>query len=149
MNKTIIGMCVVTIFLLMNVTSGVAFSTDNTQDTSFTHNVFIEECTATWCPNCPLAAEALHNIYESGNYSFYYVSHIDDMNPLSKIRNRGFTFGLFRIYAFPTMYFDGGYINKVGRENSLKETEDEYRTLIEQVGRRTTRELSMESSVTW
>ena len=45
-------------------------STINMQTTDFTHTVFVEECTATWCPKCPFAAEALYSIYQSGDYPF-------------------------------------------------------------------------------
>lgn len=118
--------------------------------TSFTHTVFAEECTATWCPNCPIANEALHNIYKNSNYSFYYVSLVDDMNPLAKKRNLEYSFGLIKIYAFPTVYFDGGDTNMVGRGRNVEETEAEYSSLIEQEGMRTPNQpLSMDSSVSW
>lgn len=117
---------------------------------TFTHTVFAEECTATWCPNCPIAAEALYNIYKSGDYSFYYVSLVNDMNTLAKNRNREYSFGLYKVYAFPTVYFDGGDTNMVGRGNNVEETEVEYRTLIEKEGQRTPRQpITMESSVIW
>jgi thiol-disulfide isomerase/thioredoxin len=117
---------------------------------SFTNTVFAEECTATWCPNCPIAAEALHNIYESGDYSFYYVSLVDDMNTLAKNRNQEYSFGIVNVYAFPTVYFDGGYTHMIGRGSNVVETESEYRALIEQAEQRTPRKpITMESSVIW
>ncbi len=45
---------------------------------AFTHTVFIEEGTATWCPNCPNAAEALFSMYNSSDYPFYYVALVWD-----------------------------------------------------------------------
>ena len=115
----------------------------------FTHTVFAEETTATWCPNCPMAAEALYNIYQSGEYDFYYVALVDDMNPIAKARNIEFTF-LSKVYAFPTVYFDGGDANFVGRGSSVFATEAEYRPLIEQVGQRTPKQpLTLETSATW
>lgn len=120
------------------------------KSSSFTHSVFAEECTATWCPNCPIAAEALYNIYESGDYPFYYVSLVNDMNTLAKNRNREYSFGLYKVYAFPTVYFDGGDNNMVGRGNNVGETEAEYRTLIEKEGQRTPKQpITIESSVEW
>ena len=116
----------------------------------FTHTIFAEESTANWCPNCPMAADALYNIYDSGDYPFYYVSLIDDMNPIAKERNREYSFGSYKIYAFPTVYFDGGGTNFVGRGSTVPTTEAEYRTLIEQEGQRTPRQpITMDSSVTW
>lgn len=120
------------------------------KSTSFTHTVFAEECTATWCPNCPMAAEALYNIYESGDYPFYYVSLVNDMNTLAKNRNREYSFGLYKVYAFPTVYFDGGDTNMVGRGRTVEETEAEYRILIEKEGQRIPKQpISIESSVEW
>jgi len=106
------------------------------ENLDFTHTVFAEECTATWCPNCPFAAEALYNIYQSGDYPFNYVALVDDMNPVAKDRNRDYSFGFYAIYAFPTVYFDGGDINFVGRMMSVESTEDEYRDIIEEEGQR-------------
>lgn len=112
--------------------------------------VFAEECTASWCPSCPDASEALHNIYESGNYSFYYVTLVNDMNPLAENRNRDYDLGIFKIFAFPTVYFDGGYTHSIGRGINVGETETQYRTLIEEVAQRTTRhKINMQSSVLW
>jgi len=122
---------------------------NKTSSLSFTHTVFAEECTATWCPNCPMAAEALYNIYESGDYPFYYVAHINDVNSIAKQRLQEFS-GFVKIYAFPTVYFDGGDTLFVGRGNNVAETEAEYRNLIEQVGQRTPKQpLTMDSTVTW
>ncbi len=120
------------------------------QSTNFTHTVFAEECTATWCPSCPTGAEAIYNVYESGDYPLYYVSLIDDMNSIAKKRNKDYSFGLYKVYAFPTIYFDGGNTNMVGRGNTVEETENAYRTLIEEVGQRTPKQpFTMESSVSW
>ena len=112
----------------------------------FTNTVFVEETTATWCPNCPMAAETLYNVYQSSNYSFYYVALVDDRTTIAKERNRDYCFGIFKIRAFPTVYFDGGYINKIGEEINVEQTE----SAIEQAEQRTTRKpITMESSVTW
>ncbi len=116
----------------------------------FTHTVFAEECTATWCPNCPFAAEALYNIYESGDYPFNYVALVDDMNPIAKDRNKDYSFGFYAIYAFPTVYFDGGNTNLIGRMMTVDATEDEYRDIIEEEGQRNPNQpLIIESSVSW
>jgi hypothetical protein len=120
------------------------------QMTDFTHTVFAEECTATWCPNCPTGAEALYNIYSSGDYPFYYVSLVNDMNTIAQKRNRDYSFGFFKIWAYPTVCFDGGDTLKVGRGSDVAATEAEYRTLIEQSGQRTpTRVITMNSTVSW
>jgi len=93
-----------------------------------------------------MAAETLYNVYQSSNYSFYYVALVDDRTTIAKERNRDYCFGIFKIRAFPTVYFDGGYINKIGEEINVEQTE----SAIEQAEQRTTRKpITMESSVTW
>ena len=120
------------------------------ENLDFTHSVLAEQCTATWCPNCPMAAGALRSIYESGDYPFYYVAHVDDMNPIAKERNRDYSFGFYAIYAFPTVYFDGGNTNFVGRMMTVEATEDEYREIIEDEGQRATKQpITLDSSVSW
>jgi thiol-disulfide isomerase/thioredoxin len=69
------------------------------------HNVFIEEGTATWCHNCPVVAEILHELYESGKYNFYYVAMVGDKNQKANSRLKND----YNIYAYPTVYIDGGY----------------------------------------
>lgn len=116
----------------------------------FTHTIFAEQCTATWCPNCPMAAGALRSIYESGDYPFYYAAHVDDMNSIAKQRNRDYSFGIYAIYAFPTVYFDGGNTNFIGRMTNVEATETEYRSIIEKEGQRTVKQpIKLESSVSW
>ena len=47
----------------------------------FMHVVFCEEATATGCPYCPAMSEALCSIYQSGDYPFYFVAMVADVNP--------------------------------------------------------------------
>ena len=72
------------------------------------------------------------------------------MNTIAQQRNRDYSFGFFKIWAYPTVYFDGGDTLKVGRGSDVAATEAEYRTLIEQSGQRTpTRVITMNSTVSW
>jgi thiol-disulfide isomerase/thioredoxin len=141
------------VITLLIVSTGNAIANNDkiqTASKEFTHTVFAEECTATWCPNCPYAAEALYNIYQSGDYPFYYVALVNDMSPIAKDRNRDYSFGFIKVFAFPTVYFDGGDTIFVGRENNASLTEAQYRPLIEQEGARTPKQpITMNSSVTW
>lgn len=77
------------------------------------HNVFIEEGTATWCHNCPEVAEKLHELYESENYNFYYVSLVQDKNSNANkwLADR------YNIKAYPSVYIDGGYDLVVGDQS--------------------------------
>lgn len=77
------------------------------------HNVFIEEGTATWCHNCPKVANILHELYETGNYNFYYVSLIQDKNSEAKNRLEKD----YNIYGYPSVYIDGGYDIVVGEKD--------------------------------
>jgi len=70
------------------------------------HYVFIEEGTATWCVQCPAVARILHELYESGEYNFYYVSMVHDKNEKARDRLED---NEHNILGFPTVYIDGGY----------------------------------------
>ncbi|PNX49531.1 MAG: hypothetical protein BV456_08890 [Thermoplasmata archaeon M8B2D] len=75
------------------------------QEFDLVHNVFIEEGTGTWCSNCPEVANILHELYESGDYNFYYVSLIEDKNSEAKSRLEKD----YNISSYPLVYIDGGY----------------------------------------
>ena len=125
---------------------------DNKNNTlaDFTHTVFIEEGTATWCPNCPFAAEALYSMYQSGNYSFYYVALVHDMNEIAKDRLMDYVINIYKLIAFPTVYFDGGDQNMVGRAGTVQATEAAYIDIIEEVGSREVKQpIDLETSVSW
>jgi len=123
MKKYVITGLIITL-LITSTVQAISFSINyNPASVEFTHTVFAEECTATWCPNCPMAADALHNIFESGDYPFYYVALVDDMTKIAKQRNMDYGGIFLKIYAFPTVYFDGGDTNFVGRESTVALTE--------------------------
>ncbi|HEC76913.1 MAG TPA: hypothetical protein ENI33_06635 [Thermoplasmatales archaeon] len=67
-------------------------------------NIFCEEMTATNCHACPAVSDILHEIYNSGDYPFYYVSMVTDKNDEAKERAE-----YYNIIAYPTTIFDGGY----------------------------------------
>jgi hypothetical protein len=139
------------ILLIVSTMTAIAY-TEKIQATSrnFTHTVFVEHVTNTSCPNCPYANDALYNIYQSGDYSFYYVTLVVDKNSIAKERNLDYIFGFIKGYAVPTVYFDGGDTNYVGRGSTVPLTEALYRPLIEQEGARTPKQpITMNSSVTW
>lgn len=110
----------------------------------FTHTVFAEYATTTWCPSCPPASEALYTIYQSGDYSFYYVSLISDVNSIAKDR-----MAKYFTVAVPTVYFDGGDLNMVGNAGSVPATEAAYRALIEESGGRTVKSIELTTTATW
>jgi hypothetical protein len=109
----------------------------------FTHSVFVEEATTTWCPNCPNAAEALYSLYNNSEYSMYFVAFVSDMNSVAQDRN----WGHYRARAIPTIFIDGGFSNYVGSGSTPLQTEQVYRPLIEEAGARTVHPLELETSV--
>lgn len=76
----------------------------NKVNETYTHTVFIEEATATWCHYCPLMGHALATVYETGSYNFYYAALIDDKSPGAPGREAD-----FNVYGYPSAFFDGGY----------------------------------------
>lgn len=107
---------------------------------NFTHTVFAEEFTATWCGHCPYVADALNNIYESNDYPFYFLAMITDYNDNASQRADD-----YNIPGYPTTVFDGGYETKVGSSNDdTQQTEDDIRPLIESCGEREVPSLEVE-----
>lgn len=110
----------------------------------FTHTVFIEEGTTSWCPSCPNAAEALYSLYNGGEYPFYFVALVIDKNPIAQNR----FWGHYRGTAIPTVFFDGGFDQNVGSGSTPQQTELLYKPLIEAAGARTVNPLELTTNVT-
>lgn len=111
----------------------------NTVTTNFTHTVFIEEGTATWCTYCPSMGETLYDIYESGDYPCYFVEMIEDKNSEASSR----LWNEYNIYGFPTAFFDGGYQVFVSGSTN----ENKYRPLIQTCGTRDVSHLNLSLSI--
>ena len=94
-------------------------SNEGNDGENLTHYVFIEEGTATDCKNCPIVANILHELYESGKYNFYYVSLVNDRSSEAQTRLSID----YDIYGFPTVFIDGGYKVIVGGNNDKSEYE--------------------------
>ena len=112
----------------------------NTVSENFTHTVLVEEGTATWCPYCPAMAHALHSVYSSGEYPFYFIAFVTDENPLAVER-----MAEMNLAAYPSSFFDGGNKLVVGGYDS----ERTYTTKIESCGRRDVHSLDLSLSVDW
>ena len=108
---------------------------------AFTHTVFAEDATATWCGYCHYAREALDKIYTSGDYPFYYTCMVDDKNTHAAARNTE-----YNIYGFPTGFFDGGYKVAVGGGTG---NEAQNRSYIIQTGSRTVKDIDVTLNVDW
>ena len=95
----------------------------------FTHVVFAEEFTATWCVYCPSAAENLMKIYDDipdepyYHDQFFFVALITDVNDKADDRMGDYP----DVTGYPTVIFDGnandiGKIVKVNVENTNQNT---------------------------
>jgi len=125
------------------ITSQAQTTTPKTTQT-FTHTVFIEEGTATWCPNCPNAAEALYSIYNSSDFPMFYVALVYDQSKLAQER----MWYHYKGMAFPTIFIDGGNSSVVGSASTPQLTENLYRPVIEAAGARVVHPLDLTTNVT-
>ncbi|MCU0850929.1 MAG: PKD domain-containing protein [Candidatus Thermoplasmatota archaeon] len=142
--KRIIPICIVGILLCTAI--GAVAQTNDTKSTNleakdFTHTVFAEDATATWCGYCHYAREALDAIYTSQDYPFYYICLVDDKNTHAAAR-----IDEYNIYGFPTVFFDYGYKVVVGGWTGA---EAAYRTAINQCGARTVANIDVNLNVAW
>jgi len=112
----------------------------NTKNEEFTHTVFCEEVTATWCQYCPAAAEGLHTVYESGEYPFYFVALVTDKNDIAYER----AISNLNLYGYPTCFFDGGYKVVVGGASAST-----YQNRVASSTVRDVHDLDLSISVDW
>jgi hypothetical protein len=116
--KKILSICIIGGFIFCGIGAGIVQSYDITPETeaatyqelsmctaqtNYTHTVFVEVGTATWCPSCPDSNAAWHSIYDRGNYDFEYTELVYDKNPVAESR-----FMEFNPMWVPTSYFDAG-----------------------------------------
>jgi hypothetical protein len=104
----------------------------------YTHTVFIEVGTATWCPSCPASNSAWHNIYEEGGYDFEYTELVIDKNSVAGSRMDD-----YNLYWVPTSYFDGGYDVEPGTNPNL------FKSNLDTCGSRTVPDLDAEITALW
>jgi len=103
--------------------------------------MFAEFGTELPCPNCHVAREALHKIYTSNDYPFYYVTLVDFINTpaINRIDD-------YNIAGYPTVWFDGGYRVEVG---GLPQNEAYYRQDLADCGARTVPTIDVNLTATW
>jgi len=98
----------------------------------YTHTVFIEDGSTTWCPNCPSINTILHNLHQSGLYNFHYIEVITDtcINQPPVCRNMyadDYMGEYYNLYYVPTCYIDGGYEVVIG---GTSDPSDIYQPII-------------------
>jgi hypothetical protein len=113
----------------------------NQVNNNFTHTIFIEEASPTWCHNCPDMANKLFQIYNSKEYPFYFVSLISDMNDIANSRLQND----YNIYGYPTGFFDGGKNVIIGGGVNI----NDYISKIKLCGERNVHDLNLSLSVEW
>ena len=103
-------------------------------DEQFTHTVFAEEFTATWCVYCPSAAENLMLIYDDApgepyyDDNFFFVALITDVNEKADDRMGDFP----DVTGYPTVIFDGNDEKVSGGQSSTSN----YEQAIDNTGQR-------------
>jgi PKD domain len=149
--KKIIPICIAGI-LLYTAFGAVALPNDTMEITNendmgkmdFTHTIFAEYGTATWCGYCKYAHGALKEIYAEGQYPFYYVSLVTDKN--TKASQRCLTD--YNAYGWPTVWFDGGYRVDVGA-GSIPSAKATYINSINLCGSRVVEDIDIDLIATW
>jgi hypothetical protein len=114
---------------------------DNSTDGGYSHTVFTEVGTGIWCQYCPNTNAAMHAIYSSADYNFFYAEMIEDNNLVARNRVRVD----YNQKSFPTTYFDGGNQVLVGGET----TTGPYTTLMDLAGARDIHDFALSVSMTW
>jgi hypothetical protein len=148
--KKIIIICIVGILLFTAFGAVATTNTEQTKDNQnqgsrdFTHTVFGEYGTETTCSYCIYAHGALKQIYDEGQYPFYYVSLVYDKNV--KAQQRCTTD--YNVYGFPTLWFDGGYKVNVGA-SSIPSAKAAYISSITQCGSRIVKDIDVNLIATW
>jgi len=112
----------------------------NISNEEFTHTVFVEACTQTWCPPCATAAAVMNDIYSSGTYDFNYVALVSDMNLYAAQRTNELD-----VYYIPDYVFDGNYTRYVG----AGDLPDEYINRLISCGAREVPDIDIDVDVSW
>ena len=108
----------------------------------FTHAVFGEEFTATWCVYCPSAAENLMKIYEDipdepyYHDQFFFVALITDVNDKAEERMDDYP----DVTGYPTVIFDGNDEKVSGGQSDTSN----YEQAIDNCGQRDDTDISLD-----
>lgn len=141
----LVGIVVYTTFGAAFIPDNVYTKEDNQQTTrDFTHTVFGEFGTATWCGYCKYAHAALKEIFAEGQYPFFYVSLVTDKNTVAYQR----CINDYNAYGWPTLWFDGGYKVNVGA-GSTSSAKAAYITSINSCGSRIVEDVDIEIFASW
>jgi len=113
------------------------------ENRDFTHTVFGEFGTATWCGYCKYAHGALIELYGEGQLDFFYVTMVADKNTNANTRC-----GEYNLYGYPTLWWDGGYEVDVGA-GSVESAKTAYTSSINTCGSRSVNNIDLFLDVDW
>jgi thiol-disulfide isomerase/thioredoxin len=106
----------------------------NVKNEDFTHTVFCEIGTASWCPSCPAMASEVKKVYESGEYPFFFIEMVTDMSSQASTR-----MGDYSLKWLPTGFYDGGLEVVIGGGFGS----NYHKNIIEQSGKRDVHDLDL------
>jgi len=140
------------VMLLFVITSGAISiknpltqsQTINVDNSAYSHTILGEFGTYQLCPGSRYAHEALIYLYKLGDYPFYYVTHIYDLNKHAYQRVKT-ELGLT---TSPTVFWDGGWRKDVGAPDN-KTTVTKYKKSINICGNRTVADIDLTLNVEW
>lgn len=112
----------------------------NVKNEEFTHTVFCEVGTASWCPACPGMASVLERIFEQEDYPFYFVEMVTDKSNQANSR-----MGNYNLKWLPTAFYDGGLDVVIGGGYDA----NYHKNIIENCGERDVHELDLTLSAEW
>jgi thiol-disulfide isomerase/thioredoxin len=112
----------------------------NVSNQEYTHSVFVEACTQTWCPPCATAAAVMSELYKSGEYDFHYIALVSDMNTAARIR-----VSELDVKYIPNYVFDGNFTRYIGSGG----LPGEYTSRLDLCGAREVANVSIDISVKW
>ena len=110
-------------------------------DEQFTHVVFAEEFTATWCVYCPSAAENLMKVYDDipnepyYHDKFFFVALITDVNDKADQRMDDYP----DVTGYPTVIFDGNDEKVSGGQSDTSN----YEQAVDNCGQRDDTDISL------
>jgi hypothetical protein len=143
MKKTTVILIMSAILMMSVFPASLSASTSLSigQTKAFTHTMFAELGTELPCSNCHVAREALHKVFTSNDYPFYYVTLVDfvDTAAINRIDE-------FNLWGYPTVWFDGGYRVELG---GIPEAEEYYRQDLTDCGARAVPNIDLNLTATW
>lgn len=113
----------------------------NIVNNDYTHTIFLEIGSDSNCGSCPGMANKVKDIYNSGNYPFYYATMVVNEKPEAWNRMRDD----YNLSYLPTAFYEGGTDVLIGSDPS----EEDHRAIIENSGKRDVHELDFSLSVYW